>query len=113
MNPSETQTTEELTARALAPYSERPDAESVARLVDDLITAGCELHTEVSQVPAAQRTERAGAALNEWSYFIDVGPSSHGDHANWNHARGLARILRNLAEANQDREPVRGDETTG
>ncbi|MFI5766217.1 DUF6415 family natural product biosynthesis protein [Streptomyces sp. NPDC051563] len=113
MNPSRTPTVEELTARALAPYAERPDAENVARLVDDLITAGCQLHTEVCRIPAAQRTERAGAALSEWSYFIDVGPSTRGDHANWNHARALARILRNLAEAVGDREPVRGDEATG
>ncbi|CAM5682906.1 hypothetical protein SAVIM338S_07389 [Streptomyces avidinii] len=49
------------------------------------------------RIPAGQRTERAGAALAEWAYFLDAGPLGHGDHANWNHARGLARIVRAMA----------------
>ncbi|MCP3758228.1 DUF6415 family natural product biosynthesis protein [Streptomyces sp. TBY4] len=97
MNPGETQTIEELAARALASYEQRPDAEGVAHLVDDLITAGNELHAQVDQIPAPQRTERAGAALTEWAYFVDSGPLGNGDHANWNHARGLARIIRAMA----------------
>ncbi|MGW6690791.1 DUF6415 family natural product biosynthesis protein [Streptomyces sp. NPDC054961] len=97
MNPSEAQTIEELVRRALASYEQRPDAEGVARLVDDLITAGQELHAAVARIPKDQRTERAGAALAEWAYFLDVGPLGQGDHANWNHARGLARIVRAMA----------------
>ncbi|GLV86859.1 hypothetical protein Slala03_65480 [Streptomyces lavendulae subsp. lavendulae] len=88
-----------LIGRALVPYSERPDAAGVARLVDELITAGEALHAEVAAVTADRRTERAGSALAEWSYFVDAGPAGRGDHANWNHARTLARILRNLASA--------------
>lgn len=99
MNPGETQTIEDLAARALTSYDQRPDAEGVAHLVDDLITAGSELHAQVAQIPLGQRTERAGAALVEWTYFVDAGPLSHGDHANWNHARGLARIIRIMASA--------------
>lgn len=91
------QTIEELVRRALAPYDQRPDAEGVAHLVDDLITVGRDLHAEVSAGPAGRRTERAGAALAEWEYFLDAGPLGHGDHANWNHARGLARIIRTMA----------------
>ncbi|MET9464266.1 DUF6415 family natural product biosynthesis protein [Streptomyces sp. NPDC006544] len=97
MNPSEAQTIEELVRRALAPYEQRPDAEGVAHLVDDLITAGNGLHTAVARIPTDKRTERAGAALAEWAYFLDAGPLGHGDHANWNHARGLARIVRTMA----------------
>ncbi|MFB0627518.1 DUF6415 family natural product biosynthesis protein [Streptomyces sp. AB3(2024)] len=86
-----------LIGRALVPYSERPDAAAVARLVDDLITGGEALHAEVATVPGDRRTERAGSALAEWTYFVDAGPTGRGDHANWNHARTLARILRSLA----------------
>ncbi|MET8751540.1 DUF6415 family natural product biosynthesis protein [Streptomyces sp. NPDC004667] len=88
---------EDLIGRALAPYSERPDAAGVARLVDDLITGGEALHARVAAVPRERRTELAGAALAEWTYFVDAGPTGRGDHANWNHARTLARILRSLA----------------
>ncbi|MGO4458405.1 DUF6415 family natural product biosynthesis protein [Streptomyces sp. M-16] len=96
MDPGETQTIEDLIGRAIVPYSERPDAEAVARLIDDLITHGQALHARVSAMPGVRGTERAGAALAEWSYFVDAGPTGRGDHANWNHARALARILRNL-----------------
>lgn len=98
MNPDGTDI-QRLIARALVPYSERPDAAAVARLVDDLITAGEALHAEVATVTAGRRTERAGCALAEWTYFVDAGPTGRGDHANWNHARTLARILRGLATA--------------
>ncbi|MFB6517427.1 DUF6415 family natural product biosynthesis protein [Streptomyces sp. NPDC056401] len=87
----------ELVARVLAPYEQRPDAEGVARLTDDLITVGKALHAAVSEMPTADRTERAGAALIEWAYFVEVGPLSHGSHANWNYARGLARIIQGMA----------------
>lgn len=93
----ETQTIEELVARALAPYSERPDAVGVAQLTDDLITAGQELHAQVSAMPQASRTYRVEAALVEWTYFAEKGPVTDGDHAAWNHARGLARIMQNMA----------------
>ncbi|MER6390826.1 DUF6415 family natural product biosynthesis protein [Streptomyces sp. NPDC059382] len=100
MTPDDMQHFEELAARALTSYEDRPDAVSVARLVDDLITAGQTLHAAVTALPAEQRTERVGAALVEWTYFIDVGPlGAGGDHANWNHARNLARIARVLAAA--------------
>lgn len=102
----ETQTIEELAARALASYDQRPDAEGVAHLVDDLITAGNELHAQVDRIPAAQRTERAGAALTEWAYFVDSGPLGRGDHANWNHARGLARIIRAMASTLGEQRPA-------
>ncbi|MFD8023160.1 DUF6415 family natural product biosynthesis protein [Streptomyces lavendulae] len=82
---------------ALVPYSERPDAAGVARLVDELITAGEALHAKVAAIGAGRRTELAGSALAEWTYFVDAGPTGRGDHANWNHARTLARILRSLA----------------
>lgn len=92
----ETQTIEELTARALAPYSERPDAVGVAQLIDDLITAGQELHTALSGMPSTGRAPRVGAALIEWTYVAGQGPLVEGDHEAWNHARGLARIIRTL-----------------
>ncbi|MET8749112.1 DUF6415 family natural product biosynthesis protein [Streptomyces sp. NPDC004667] len=98
MNPGETRI-EELLGKALAPYSEQPDAEGVARLTGDLVASGQALHAQVSAIPHGQRTERGHAALAEWSYFTDAGPTGHSDHAAWNHARALARILRNLATA--------------
>ncbi|MFD8019309.1 DUF6415 family natural product biosynthesis protein [Streptomyces lavendulae] len=103
MDPGETQKIEDLIARAIVPYSDRPDAEAVACLIDDLITHGQALHARVAAIPGARGTERAGAALAEWSYFVDAGPTGRGDHANWNHARALARILRSLAVALAER----------
>ncbi|MFD8985133.1 DUF6415 family natural product biosynthesis protein [Streptomyces sp. NPDC059564] len=103
METGETQEIEDLIGRAIVPYSDRPDAEAVARLIDDLITHGQVLHAQVGAMPSSQRTERVGAALIEWAYFVDAGPPGRGDHANWNHARALARILRNLAAAPADR----------
>ncbi|MFF7082016.1 DUF6415 family natural product biosynthesis protein [Streptomyces lavendulae] len=104
MNPNSDGTDiQRLVGRALVPYSERPDAAGVARLVDELITAGEALHAEVATVTADRRTERAGSALAEWAYFVDAGPTGRGDHANWNHARTLARILRSLAVPPADR----------
>ncbi|MFE3761531.1 hypothetical protein ACFXPI_07170 [Streptomyces sp. NPDC059104] len=96
MNPDGTDI-RQLLGRALVPYSERPDAAGVARLVDDLITGGEALHARVAAIPRECRTELAGSALAEWTYFVDAGPTGRGDHANWNHARTLARILRSLA----------------
>lgn len=96
MNPGGTGV-EELLGRALVPYSERPDAEAVARLVDDLITRGQTLYAEVAAIPGDRRNGHAGSALAEWAYFVDAGPLGRGDQANWNHARALARILRSLA----------------
>ncbi|MFG2622032.1 DUF6415 family natural product biosynthesis protein [Streptomyces sp. NPDC048507] len=103
MDSGETRETEELIGRAIVPYSDRPDAAVVARLVDDLITHGQVLHARVAAMPRERRTERAGAALVEWAYFVDAGPMGRGDHANWNHARALARILRSLASALAER----------
>ncbi|WP_331733340.1 DUF6415 family natural product biosynthesis protein [Streptomyces sp. NBC_01276] len=103
MDTGETQGIEDLIRRAIAPYADRPDAEAVACLIDGLITHGQALHSQVAAIPSARRTERAAAALAEWSYFVDAGPTGRGDHANWNHARALARILRNLAPAPAER----------
>ncbi|GLV87112.1 hypothetical protein Slala03_68010 [Streptomyces lavendulae subsp. lavendulae] len=96
MDTGETQEIEELIRRAVVPYSERPGAEAVARLIDDLITHGQALHDRVAAVRTVRGTERVGVALVEWAYFVDAGPAGRGDHANWNHARTLARILRTL-----------------
>ncbi|MEU8464691.1 DUF6415 family natural product biosynthesis protein [Streptomyces sp. NPDC029003] len=90
---------EELIRRAVVPYSERPDAGAVGRLIDDLVTHGQVLHERVAALAGDERTERARAALAEWAYFVDAGPMGRGDHAHWNHARALARILRSLAAA--------------
>ncbi|MFD3677621.1 hypothetical protein [Streptomyces sp. NPDC058613] len=94
---------EELAAGALTSYENRPDAVGVARLIDGLITAGQALHAELSALPAGRRAERTGAALVEWTSFVDAGPlggnGANADHANWNHARNLARIARVLAAA--------------
>ncbi|ATZ23411.1 DUF6415 family natural product biosynthesis protein [Streptomyces lavendulae] len=107
MNSGEAQI-EKLIGQALAPYSERPDAEGVVRLTAALITSGQALHAQVSATPPGRRTERAHAALTEWSYFVDAGPTGRGDHAAWNHARVLARILRNmLATVEQQSSRVR------
>ncbi|MFG2393843.1 DUF6415 family natural product biosynthesis protein [Streptomyces lavendulae] len=102
MNPGDAEI-QRLIGRALVPYSERPDADGVARLVDDLITRGATLHAEVAALPGDRRTELTRSALAEWSYFVDAGPTGRGDHANWNHARALARILRNLASSLNER----------
>ncbi|MFG2617827.1 DUF6415 family natural product biosynthesis protein [Streptomyces sp. NPDC048507] len=103
MEPGETQAIDDLIRRAIVPYSDRPDTEAVAHLIDDLITHGQILHARVAALPQEQRTERAGAALVEWAYFVDAGPMGRDDHANWNHARALARILRNLRAAIEPR----------
>lgn len=102
MNPGETQTIEDLLARALGPYEARPDAEGVACLIDDLITAGQGLHASAAEIPAGLRTARAGSFLAEWTDVTGAGPLDSDDHANWNHARGLARILDNLVAALRD-----------
>ncbi|MFJ9647286.1 DUF6415 family natural product biosynthesis protein [Streptomyces sp. NPDC004244] len=88
-----------LIARALAPYEERPAAEGVATLIDALITCGQKLHAALSGTPVQQRPAGAFEALAEWEYFAAVGPLGSGPHANWNHARGLARIIRQLMRA--------------
>ncbi|GAA3265885.1 DUF6415 family natural product biosynthesis protein [Streptomyces lavendulae] len=90
---------EKLIGQALAPYSERPDADGVARLTAALTASGQTLYAQVSAIPPGRRTERGHAALAEWSYFVDAGPTGRGDHAAWNHARALARILRNMLTA--------------
>ncbi|MFK0252116.1 DUF6415 family natural product biosynthesis protein [Streptomyces sp. NPDC090445] len=89
----------ELVARALAPYGERPAPEGVAALTDALITCGQKLHGALSGTPAQHRPAGAFEALTEWEYFTAVGPLGSGPHANWNHARGLARIIRQLMRA--------------
>ncbi|MFD7626224.1 DUF6415 family natural product biosynthesis protein [Streptomyces sp. NPDC059851] len=88
-----------LVARALAPYGERPGPEGVAALLDALITCGQKLHDTLCETPSEQRPAGAFAALAEWEYFAAVGPLGSGPHPNWNHARGLARIIRQLMRA--------------
>ncbi|MFK0253066.1 DUF6415 family natural product biosynthesis protein [Streptomyces sp. NPDC090445] len=88
-----------LIARALAPYEERPAAEGVAALIGDLIACGQKLHGALTGTPSRQRPAGAFEALAEWEYFTAVGPLGSGPHANWNHARGLARIIRQLMRA--------------
>ncbi|MEU2393628.1 DUF6415 family natural product biosynthesis protein [Streptomyces sp. NPDC007369] len=88
-----------LVARALAPYGERPGPEGVAALIDDLITCGRKLRDALAEAPSQQRPAGAFEALAEWEYFAAVGPLGSGPHANWNHARGLARIIRQLMRA--------------
>ncbi|WP_327130073.1 DUF6415 family natural product biosynthesis protein [Streptomyces sp. NBC_01343] len=88
-----------LTARALAPYASRPTPEDVAALVDDLITCGRHLHHEVAGIPATERTPSAADGLTEWEYCSAAGPQGSGPHVNWNHARGLARVLQKMARA--------------
>ncbi|KPI06196.1 hypothetical protein OV450_3833 [Actinobacteria bacterium OV450] len=88
-----------LTARALASYASRPEPADVAALVDDLITCGQALHDEVARIPAAERTPSAADGLTEWEYCSAAGPRGSRPHANWNHARGLARVARKMARA--------------
>ncbi|MEU2389356.1 DUF6415 family natural product biosynthesis protein [Streptomyces sp. NPDC007369] len=88
-----------LVARVLAPYGERPGPQDVAALTDALITCGQQLHDALSRTPSRQRLLGTFEALAEWEYFAAVGPLGSGPHANWNHARGLARIIRQLTRA--------------
>ncbi|MFB6811604.1 DUF6415 family natural product biosynthesis protein [Streptomyces sp. NPDC056387] len=88
-----------LADRALAPYVSRPEPEDVAILVNDLITCGQALHDEVARIPAAERTPSAADGLTEWEYRSAAGPHGSGPHADWNHARGLARVARKMARA--------------
>ncbi|MFJ3206215.1 DUF6415 family natural product biosynthesis protein [Streptomyces sp. NPDC086989] len=88
-----------LTGRALAPYVSRPAAEDVTVLVDGLITCGRALYNEVVQIPAGERTVSVADGLSEWEYCLAAGPRGYGAHADWNHARGLARVLQKLARA--------------
>ncbi|MGO4460130.1 hypothetical protein AB4039_22955 [Streptomyces sp. M-16] len=75
----------------------------MARLVEELIAAGEGLRAELDRAPAGRRTERAGAALTEWAYFVSAGPLRADDHGRWNYARGLARFVRTLAAASSGR----------
>jgi hypothetical protein len=95
--------TTELVARALAPYSERPSPEDVALLVDDLIACGQKLLTAVTAIPKDQQAMRATESAAEWEYFATVGPLGSGLHANWNHARALARIVQRMVHVLEQR----------
>ncbi|MEU2394925.1 DUF6415 family natural product biosynthesis protein [Streptomyces sp. NPDC007369] len=88
-----------LVGRALAPYGERPAAEGVAALTDELITCGQKFHDALARTPSQRRPVGAFEALAEWEYFAAVGPLGSGPHADWNHARGLARIIRQMMRA--------------
>ncbi|MFI5862289.1 DUF6415 family natural product biosynthesis protein [Streptomyces sp. NPDC051546] len=86
---------QDLITEALGPYPQRPSAERVARLIDDLITCGRQLHHAVKCLPH-RPDARASNAVAEWEYTSAVGPRTSEPNANWNHARGLARIARTL-----------------
>ncbi|MER7466536.1 DUF6415 family natural product biosynthesis protein [Streptomyces sp. NPDC097981] len=88
--------TTELVAHALAEYAKRPSPEDVARLVDMLLTRGQDIHDIVAARPRQDLTAGASDALYEWEYFSRVGPLGSGPHANWNHCRALARIIKRL-----------------
>lgn len=93
-------------ARALAPYNERPDAVGVAHIVDDLITCGQRLHARIAGLPRSERTPQAAGALADWEYAIAAGPSRSDAAANWNYARGVARIVTSLGRAVRDYQPA-------
>ncbi|MFD6890161.1 DUF6415 family natural product biosynthesis protein [Streptomyces sp. NPDC059957] len=95
---------QDLIAEALGPYPERPSAEGVAQLIDDLITCGHQLHHAVKCLPQNRRDPRASNAVEEWEYTSAVGPRTSEPTANWNHARGLARIARTLTSVLSDSE---------
>ncbi|MEU8465380.1 hypothetical protein [Streptomyces sp. NPDC029003] len=104
MTPDQMRAAEELVREALVPYGERTDALAVAGLVDRLISAGQPLYDAVAAVPRAEWAERAGHVLADWAYFLDAGPLTTGDHANWNYARGLARVVRSMVSVLRERE---------
>ncbi|MFZ3497244.1 DUF6415 family natural product biosynthesis protein [Streptomyces sp. 5.8] len=95
---------QELIAEALGPYPQRPSAEGVAQLIDDLITCGHQLHAAVTRLPNHHRDPRLSNAVADWEYTSAVGPRTSEPNANWNHARGLARIARALKTVLSDYE---------
>ncbi|MFD9338342.1 hypothetical protein ACFWBF_28675 [Streptomyces sp. NPDC060028] len=91
-----TKAPEDLIARALVPYGDRPDAPEAARLVEDLLTAGLQAGFRRHAVPEGEQPPALKAAVREWCDLVRTGPGAGGD---WSHARALARVLRQLVDA--------------
>ncbi|GAA3374757.1 hypothetical protein [Streptomyces racemochromogenes] len=103
MTPEQMSAAEELTGKALVPYSDRRDAHEVACLTDDLVTCGKPMYEELA---AAEQTPQVRHARADWSYFTEVGPMGTGDHANWTYARTLARIVQLMVRTLREHEPA-------
>ncbi|MFD6889104.1 DUF6415 family natural product biosynthesis protein [Streptomyces sp. NPDC059957] len=78
-----------LVSRALVPYNDKPDEVTIASLVDDLLRYGESL---LDDVP---RDETTAAARGDWRMLTVEGPTDS-PLGNWNHARALARTVRNF-----------------
>ena len=89
-------TAEELIDAALRPYSERPPAEEVGRLIVDLTFCGIDLRDSVRLIPLDRRGPQGESAIEEWEYSHSRGPVSAEPNDQWNHARLLARAARAL-----------------
>ncbi|MFJ4863384.1 DUF6415 family natural product biosynthesis protein [Streptomyces sp. NPDC088748] len=81
-----------LVLRALVPYNQMPDADTIAHLVDDLLTHGGYLLRDVAGLG------EASAALGDWHNLTTHGPTDS-PMGNWNHARALARAVRSMHRA--------------
>ncbi|MFI0206990.1 MULTISPECIES: hypothetical protein [Streptomyces] len=99
MRPSEMDKAETLVYQFLALGTQNPGPVAVAHLVDDLITAGNELHVAVKKLLPDTRTKPIESVLDEWAYLAVVGPAAHGASANWRHACSLARVVWALMDA--------------
>ncbi|WP_405488706.1 hypothetical protein [Streptomyces sp. NBC_00096] len=101
-------TAEALASQPLGPYTDRPSRETVNALVTSLIRHGTPLTTWIAAIPQDDRSPQADNGLTDWGYLIDRGPPDglDHDHAQWNHARGIARVIENLAEALREARPV-------
>ncbi|MFJ6792905.1 hypothetical protein [Streptomyces sp. NPDC091268] len=97
---------EELAALVLGPYEARPAREDLDVLVSNLVRLGLPLATTVAAVPATERSPLAAGALRDWTYATQAGAADSGDHALWNHARGLARVLGSLADGIREHQPT-------
>ncbi|MER5733291.1 hypothetical protein ABT084_34015 [Streptomyces sp. NPDC002138] len=94
----------ELVSRALVPYGERPSAAEVARLLDELTRHGWALHGAVLAVPEPQRSLRAAGGLADWSHLVADPPRGITDSTRWSYCRAVARALRTLLRALEERE---------
>ncbi|MFD9353209.1 hypothetical protein [Streptomyces sp. NPDC060031] len=101
-----TKSPEDLIARALVPYGDRPDAVQVARLVDDLLTAGLQTGYKRHAVPEAEQSHALKAAVQEWCDLVRTGPRSETGNPNWDFARALARNLQRLVAALPQQQPA-------
>lgn len=81
-----------LVSRALVPYNDKPDEVTIASLVDDLLRHGESL---LADIP---RDETTAATRGDWRMLTVEGPTDS-PLGNWNHARALARTVRNFHRA--------------